>query len=206
MNKFIFKKHWKNDKCNKNELNWKYLFSKLVCVLCCALWASHLYAYKLSWIVPFSTLESSSIGTASIIGRKKTPQKLQKIAVKSESNSLCGITATRVIGPFFLRDSMNGEKYHHMLAGFIIPEMKQMNKIHIMIFMQDGALTHCKNIIVRDLLNNTFPGRLIGSRGSYNWTARSPDLTPCDFFLWGWEIPSLQTWTTNYRRAWRCRA
>jgi hypothetical protein len=31
-----------------------------------------------------------------------------------------------------------------------------------------------------------FPGRLISLRGDNPWPARSPDLTPCDFFLWGY--------------------
>ena len=26
----------------------------------------------------------------------------------------------------------------------------------------------------------------MGRRGSHEWPARSPNLTPCDFFLWGW--------------------
>jgi hypothetical protein len=26
----------------------------------------------------------------------------------------------------------------------------------------------------------------LGRRGPHEWPARSPDLTPCDFFLWGW--------------------
>ena len=29
-------------------------------------------------------------------------------------------------------------------------------------------------------------GRWIGRRGAIEWPARSPDLTPCDFFLWGY--------------------
>jgi hypothetical protein len=31
-----------------------------------------------------------------------------------------------------------------------------------------------------------FPGRLISLRGDVGWLARSPDLSPCDFFLWGY--------------------
>jgi len=31
-----------------------------------------------------------------------------------------------------------------------------------------------------------FPSRLISLRGDIGWPARSPDLTPCDFFLWGY--------------------
>ena len=31
-----------------------------------------------------------------------------------------------------------------------------------------------------------FPGRLISLRGDVEWPARSPDLSPCGFFLWGY--------------------
>ena len=35
------------------------------------------------------------------------------------------------------------------------------------------------------VLREHFPERLISIRGDLEWPARSPDLTPCDFFLWG---------------------
>jgi len=31
-----------------------------------------------------------------------------------------------------------------------------------------------------------FPGRLISLRGDMEWPARSPDLSQCDVFLWGY--------------------
>jgi hypothetical protein len=31
-----------------------------------------------------------------------------------------------------------------------------------------------------------FPGRLISLRKDVEWPARSPDLSPCDFSLWGY--------------------
>ena len=31
-----------------------------------------------------------------------------------------------------------------------------------------------------------FTGHLISLRGDIGWPARSPDLHPCDFFLWGY--------------------
>ena len=34
-------------------------------------------------------------------------------------------------------------------------------------------------------LNNVFPNRWIGRGGPVQWTSRSPDLTPMDFFIWG---------------------
>lgn len=54
-------------------------------------------------------------------------------------------------------------------------------------YQHDGATAHSTNI-VRDYLNRTFNNRLIARvRGDeYNvaipWPARSPDLTPLDFF------------------------
>jgi len=37
---------------------------------------------------------------------------------------------------------------------------------------------------VRAFLNNVFRARWIGRRGEIEWPARSPDLTPLDYFLW----------------------
>ena len=36
------------------------------------------------------------------------------------------------------------------------------------------------------VLREMFPGHLISSRGDVGWPARSPDLSPCDFFLGGY--------------------
>lgn len=36
-----------------------------------------------------------------------------------------------------------------------------------------------------EYLEETFPGKWIGRRGAIEWPARSPDMTPLDFFLWG---------------------
>jgi len=35
-------------------------------------------------------------------------------------------------------------------------------------------------------LDATFPNRLIGRNGPTPWPPRSPDITPLDFFLWGY--------------------
>lgn len=48
-------------------------------------------------------------------------------------------------------------------------------------FQQDGAPPHY-SVAVRNYLNNTFPERWIGRRGTIEWPPRSPDLTPLDFF------------------------
>jgi hypothetical protein len=51
-------------------------------------------------------------------------------------------------------------------------------------FQQDEAPSHF-GINVRQYLNATFLARWIGRRGAIEWP-RSPDLTPLDFFLWGY--------------------
>ena len=35
-------------------------------------------------------------------------------------------------------------------------------------------------------MNDTFPERLIGRDGPIPWPPRFPDITPLDFFLWGY--------------------
>jgi len=54
---------------------------------------------------------------------------------------------------------------------------------HQMTLQQDGAPAHF-SVQVRTFLNENFPG-WIGRRGIVDWPPRSPDLTPCDFDLWG---------------------
>ena len=49
---------------------------------------------------------------------------------------------------------------------------------------QDGAPAH-RLIEVRDRLNRVFGNNwVIGLGQDVEWPPRSPDLTPCDFFLW----------------------
>ena len=67
--------------------------------------------------------------------------------------------------------------------------MPQLEKIPTFIFHQDEspAHFHCE---VRHYLNTVLPGRWIG-RASGNdqpqtlWPPRSPDIAPCNFFVWG---------------------
>ena len=37
-----------------------------------------------------------------------------------------------------------------------------------------------------DFLKKLFPGRLMSKSGDLDWPPRSSDLTPPDFFLWGY--------------------
>lgn len=48
----------------------------------------------------------------------------------------------------------------------------------------DGCPAHYARI-VREFLNENYPNRWIGRAGPVGWPARSPDMTPLDYFLWG---------------------
>lgn len=106
-----------------------------------------------------------------------------------KSNVWAGILGGRIIGPFFIDGNLNGEKYLNLLQDSIVPAMvdaaeDQNIDFDEVYFQQDGAPAHYARA-VRDFLDETFPGRWIGRGGPLPWPARSPDLTPLDFFLWG---------------------
>ncbi|GFT09395.1 putative transposable element [Trichonephila clavipes] len=52
-------------------------------------------------------------------------------------------------------------------------------------FQQDGATCHTARATI-DLLKDTFGDRLLSRFGPVNWPPRSCDLTPLDYFLWGY--------------------
>jgi len=52
-------------------------------------------------------------------------------------------------------------------------------------FQQDGATAQTSRRSL-SLLREMFPGHVISLRGDIRWPPRSPDLTPCDFYLWGY--------------------
>ena len=106
-------------------------------------------------------------------------------------NVWCGIIGRHIVGFFFINGNLTSDKYPRLSQQSIIPQHRQIfpnyenpNLLAETIwFQQDLAPPHfgCQ---VRHYLNEAFPGRWIGRREVVKWPARSPDLTPFDFFLW----------------------
>ncbi|GFS62456.1 transposable element Tc3 transposase [Trichonephila clavipes] len=71
-----------------------------------------------------------------------------------------------------------------MITNFFIPELNN-HDVQELWFQQDGATCHTARATV-DLLKDTFGDRLISRFGPVNWSPRSCDLTPLDYFLWGY--------------------
>ncbi|GFT26148.1 putative DD41D transposase [Trichonephila clavipes] len=71
-----------------------------------------------------------------------------------------------------------------MITNFFIPELNN-HDVQELWFQQDGATCHTAHATI-DLLKDTFGDRLISRFGPVNWPPRSCDLTPLDYFLWGY--------------------
>jgi hypothetical protein len=72
-----------------------------------------------------------------------------------------------------------------MLRNFLEPRLNELGNASLW-FQQDGVTTHTARASV-EVLREIFPGSLISLCGDISWPARSPDLSPCDFFLWGYQ-------------------
>ena len=89
-------------------------------------------------------------------------------------NVWCTVTAAGVIRPYcFDIPTVTSDVYLQMVQQYAIDELP------LQIGLAGYALT------VRAYLDHTFPGRWIGRSGPLPWPPHSPDLTPCDFWLWG---------------------
>ncbi|GFV41323.1 DUF4817 domain-containing protein [Trichonephila clavipes] len=90
----------------------------------------------------------------------ETPLHPEKLTV------WCALWAGGIIGPFFFKndEGHNGTELW---------------------FQQDGATCHTARATIY-LLKDTFGDRPISCFGPVNWPLRSCDLTPLDYFLWGY--------------------
>jgi len=98
------------------------------------------------------------------------------------------------VGPFFLPDRLNGPLFLEFLRDSLLPALRLLfpqDFLQNMWFQMDGAPPHWARV-VRDFVNVVFGERWIGRGGSVEMPPRSPDLTPLDFFVWGFLRHCLQ--------------
>ncbi|GFS49521.1 transposable element Tc3 transposase [Trichonephila clavipes] len=78
----------------------------------------------------------------------------------------CALWAGGIIGPYFFKND-------------------EGNSVTELWFQQDGATCHTARATI-DLLKDTFGDHLISRFGPVNWPTRSCDLTPLEYFPWGY--------------------
>ncbi|GFY21223.1 transposable element Tc3 transposase [Trichonephila clavipes] len=114
----------------------------------------------------------------------ETPLHPEKLTV------WCALWAGRIIGPYFFKNdeghnvTVNGDRYRAMITNFFIPELNN-HDVQELWFQQDGAICPPARATI-DLLKDTFATALISRFGPVNCPPRSCDLTPLDYFLWGY--------------------
>lgn len=98
-----------------------------------------------------------------------------------------------LIGPFLFRENVNGDVYLAMINDQVVPyldgfprfQRQQNGELRHLWWAQDGAPPHRRRTVT-DRLRELFGNRVIALNQPVEWPPRSPDLTPLDFFLWGY--------------------
>lgn len=113
---------------------------------------------------------------------KKTTSFQRRFSV----NVWAGVIQNTLIGPKIIPERLNSQSYLEFLQQ-TNPEILDNVPLTVrnrVIYQQDGAPPHFGRQVT-DWLNNNYSERWIGRGGPIEWPARSPDLTPLDFYLWG---------------------
>lgn len=101
-------------------------------------------------------------------------------------NVWAGIVGNHLVGPYLMPTPLNGHSYMMFLQEGL-PQLLENIPLDIrrgMWYQHDGAPAHYY-AGARNVLDRQFPNRWIGRNGPVAWPARSPDMTPLDFFFWG---------------------
>lgn len=122
----------------------------------------------------------------------ENPRQIHERPLHSQRVTVwCAIASFGIIGPYFFEDenganvTVNSARYMRMLNTFLRPQLRRRRlDMANVYFQQDGATAHTARDSMR-LVQRMFPGKVISRFGDIPWPPRSPDLSPCDFFLWG---------------------
>ncbi|GFX91229.1 DUF4817 domain-containing protein [Trichonephila clavipes] len=108
----------------------------------------------------------------------------------------CGFSGSFILGPFFfetqcpvngwITETVNAYRYLTLLRETVVPCLIQRGQTSNVTFMQDGATSHTANPVKTFLIQTFGEDRIVSRRCRYPWPPRSPDLTPADFWLWGY--------------------
>lgn len=112
-------------------------------------------------------------------------------------NVWAGVLNNCLLGPYFIEGRLDSQSYLTLLRSVVNDMLEDVPIMYLrdLYYQHDGAPAHYQSQ-VREFLNNHFQNHWIGRGGPVAWPARSPDLTPLDFYLWG-EVKRL-VYATEY--------
>lgn len=98
--------------------------------------------------------------------------------------------SSAIIGPIFIEGNVTSQKYQELLERNFLPQIRRRHLVQDYWFQQDGAGPH-RTVDVLQSLSTMFNGHIIGldcdrvTDSGLEWPPYSPDVNPCDYFLWG---------------------
>ena len=92
----------------------------------------------------------------------------------------CAISAAKIYGPYFFSESVNQYNYLTMFKDFFWKKHLDTVEYKKYFFQQDGATPHTANSS-QTWLTTKFGEKFVNKKMR---PARSPDLNPCDYYLW----------------------
>jgi hypothetical protein len=131
-----------------------------------------------------SHVKVSSAVTTATCGHSIIPMQHANGAIKFAGALMCGLVSLAIV--------LLGHTYYPtasvalLICVFLqevlledVPPVVRRDMVQ-----HDGALAHFR-AQTQQHLNSQFPDRWLGRGSSVSWSARSPDLNPLDFLLWG---------------------
>jgi len=94
--------------------------------------------------------------------------------------------------------TVTGASYLAMVKE-VLPEVRGRASQRRCWWQQDGAGVHCTDAVI-NFLNAKFHGRVITRRGEHPWPPFSPDLSPLDYYFWGFINAEVWRQNPNKRR------
>ena len=81
--------------------------------------------------------------------------------------------------------TVTSDRYIRMFENYFLPELRRRRiNTASMWFQQDGVTAHTARASMT-AVRAAFPNHVISRFGDLPWPPRSPDLSMCDFYLWG---------------------
>lgn len=112
-----------------------------------------------------------------IVMKTKNPSSVMVLGVISSKGD---VMPPHFFGP---KETITKEVYLKVLEEVIVPWMEQVSAGEPYVFQQNGAPAHTSNLV-----QNWLMAKLVRPAGFWSkelWPPSSPDLNPCDYFLWG---------------------
>lgn len=121
-----------------------------------------------------------------VIWSSQNPRAYCTMPLHSEKVTVwMGVSKNFSVLPFFFDESVTGQRYLSMLNNHLLPSLRRNRKLRSCVFMHDGAPAHIFRDVKDFLLQHFGNDRVISRHFPQFWPPRSPDLNPCDYWLWG---------------------